>query len=291
MNLLKNKIFVAAVAVAIVLCVLPTVLYITGGRDLLREGLSLAAKPFNIAFEWVADGVSGFGKYFSSVDALIKENEELRAELEKYKSDAAAGEIAQNENEWLRDQMGFVDSYENCTLQDAQVIGYSASSYSSIYTLSRGSESGIEKNMAVIAEGGVVGYVKEVGFGSCKVAGLTDISSAVGVYCARSGLYGAAEGSEKYISEGKLVIAGLPDMADVVIGDLFCTGGYGEIFPKDIAVGRVVALEKDEYLRSLTVVLEPCVNTNDVDRVYVVKNIETVTVEPTPKPEDTEVNG
>ena len=280
MKIFKSKIFVALIAVAIVLCLLPTMLYVLGGRDLLREGLSLAAKPFRIAINWVADGIEGFGRYFTSVDELIKENEQLREELEKYKNDAHAGEVAEGENAWLRDQMGFVNTHTELKLQDAVIIGYSANSYSVIYSINRGSECGIEKNMAVIAEGGVVGYVKEVGYGSAKVAAMADSSGAVGVYCPRSGLYGVARGSEKHISDGKFIIDGLSDTADVKVGDLFCTTGYGGIFPKDIAVGRVVAIEKDEYMRTMVVVLEPTARVNESGRVYVVKDIEISVTEP-----------
>jgi rod shape-determining protein MreC len=254
--------------------VVPTALYIMGGRDLLREGVSLAAKPFMEFFDWAADGISGFGKYFSSVDALIKENEELRAELEKYKSDAISGEIAEGENAWLRDQLGFVSSENELSLFDANIIGYSSSRYTSTFIINRGSESGIEKNMAVVAEGGVVGYVKEVSHGTAKVAGITDISSAVGVYCTRTGVYGVASGSETHILDGNLVIMGLSNKSDVKIGDVFCTSGYGGIYPKNIAVGRVVAIEKDEFMRNMSVVLEPCADKETVTRVFIVKEIK-----------------
>lgn len=273
MNLLKNKIFVALIAVAIVLCVLPTTLYLTGQRDLLYEGISLAAKPFRAAFGFVADGISGFFKYFSSVDALIKENEELREELDRYREDAVLGEIAQEENDWLREQLGFAADNQHCTFADASVIGYSASGYSSVFTIDRGGEAGIKKNMAVVSRGGVVGYVSEVGYGYSKVCGVTDISSAVGVYCPRSGVYGTAHGAEAFISDGLFCITGLSVDSDVELGDLFCSGGYGEIFPKDFAVGRVVDIKKDEFLRNLTVVLEPCAGADSVARVFVVTSV------------------
>ncbi len=274
MKLLKNKAFIALVSIAIALSVIPSVLYITGGRDLLREGLSLAAVPFRAAVNWCADGIAGFSRYFTSVDELLKENEELRAELDRLQSAAAAGEIKEYENEWLREQLGFVSDNETCTFEDASVIGFSASGYSMIYTVDRGSEAGLEKNMAVISRGGVVGYISEVGLGTSKVCALTDISSAVGVYCPRSGVYGTARGGEAYISDGRFMIAGLPVESDVEVGDLFCTSGYGGIFPKDIAVGRVIAVERDEFLRNLTVVLEPAAKTETVGRVFIVTSIE-----------------
>ena len=124
--------------------------------------------------------------------------------------------------------------------------------------------------MAVITNGGVLGYVKEVSYGSCKVAGLTDVSSAIGVYCSRSGVYGTAEGSESYISDGLLVVSGLSKDSNVRIGDLFCTSGYGGIFPADFPVGRVKSVKEDEFLRNLTVVLEPCADILNATRVFVV---------------------
>ncbi len=273
-RLLKNKIFITLIAVAIVLCVLPTTLYIVGGRDLLREGLSLAATPFRTAFSWCADGVTGFFDYFRSVDELLDENEKLRAELEELRGEIAAGNIAKDENAWLREQLGFVSADEVCKFTDASVVGYSSSSYSATFTIDRGSESGIERNMAVISRGGVVGHVSEVGYGYSKVTSVTDISGAVGVYCARTGIYGTAHGSEAYINDGKFCITGLPVEADVAIGDLFCSSGYGEIFPRDVAVGKVVSVERDEFLRTLTVILEPSADVASVSRVFVVTDIQ-----------------
>ncbi len=275
MKLLKNKFFVTVVAIAIALCMIPTVLYATGQRDLLREGLSIVATPFRIAFNWVADGFEGFGKYFSGMDRLIKENEQLRQELEDYKAGAAQSEILKGENEWLREQLGFVSENSSCALQDAAIIGRSATSHSVILTLNRGSECGIEKNMPIITNDGVIGYVKEVGFGSCKVAALTDLSSAIGVYCPRTGVYGTAEGSERYILDGHFAVSGLAADCDVAVGDMFCTSGYGGVFPKNFPVGRVVSVTRDEFLRTLTVELEPIADIGGATRVFAVIEVKT----------------
>lgn len=277
MKLLKNKFFVTVIAIAIALCMIPTVLYATGQRDILREGISFVATPFRVAFNWIADGFAGFGKYFSGMDRLIKENEQLRKELEDYKAGAAEGEILKGENEWLREQLGFVAEYRECTLQDASVIGKSATSHSVILTLNRGSECGIEINMPIITADGVIGYVKEVGFGSCKVAALTDLSSAVGVYCPRTGIYGTAEGSEKYLLDGHFSVSGLAADCDVAIGDMFCTSGYGGIFPKNFPVGRVVSVTRDEFLRTVTVELEPIADIDNATRVFAVIKVKTET--------------
>ena len=271
MELFKNKFFIISVAVALILCIIPTTLTVMGQGNAVRDGLSLIATPFRTVFNWIGDGISGFGRYFSGMDQLVAENEALREELEKYKNDAASAEILRDENAWLREQLGFSDTMAEYELEDALIIGQSTSSYSNMYILNCGSESGVEKNMAVIVAGGVVGYVKEVSYGSCKVACITDISASLGVYNTRSGVMGRAGGNEAYMRDGLLTVEGLDADADVEPGDLFCATGYGGLFPKNYPVGRVVSVTEDEFMRTSTVVIRPCAELERLTRVFIVK--------------------
>lgn len=265
-KLLKNKFFIVVIAVAIMLCVIPTVLAAMGRVDLIRSGLNLCATPFRAVFNWVGDGVSGFFEYFSGVDSLIKENEQLRAELEEYRDALARAELAEGENEWLREQLGFVNTYADYTMTDARVIGRSSNSYSVTYTLNRGSESGIEVNMAVVTPSGVVGYISEVGLGWSRAVALTDPTSAVGVYTS-SGVYGTVEGSIKYRSDGYCVMSSTATLAK---GTLLLSSGYGDIFPEGMAVGKIISSEPDEYGHTVTYIVEPTVDFDGISHVLVV---------------------
>ena len=266
MKLLKNKFFIIVIAIAIVLCVIPTVLAAMGRTDLLRSGLNLCATPFRAVFNWVGDGVSGFFEYFSGVDRLIKEKEELRAELDEYRDALARAELAEGENEWLRDQLGFVNAHSEYIMTDARVTGRSSNSYSVTYTVNRGSESGIAVNMAVVTPSGVVGYVSEVGLGWSRVVALTDPTSAVGVYTS-SGVYGTVEGSLKYRSDGYCV---MNSTATLSKGTLLMSSGYGNIFPEGLAVGKIISSEQDEYSHTVTYIVEPTVDFNSISYVLVV---------------------
>ncbi len=267
MKLLKNKFFVITVSVAIVLCLVPTVLSLTGNTDLLRSGVSLVATPFRLFFNWAADGIAGFGEYFSGVDELIDENEKLRAELEKYRQDAAAAEIYRGENAWLREQLGFADTYSEYTFKDARVTGRSSNSYSVTYTLDRGTESGVEVNMAVVTAEGVAGYVKEVGLGWCRVVSVTDPTSAVGVYTVE-GIWGTVEGSVNYRADG-LCIMDSPTTS-LPVGTTLYSSGYGNIYPPGLPVGRVQSSVKDKYSHLTTYVIEPAVDFDSLDFVLIV---------------------
>ena len=268
------------VAFAIVLSVIPTVLSITGHTDVLRSGLSLTAKPFRAAFNWVADGIAGFGRYFSGVDDLIEENERLRAELEKYQDAAARAELSESEIAWLREQLEFADKYSEYTMVDAKITGRSANNYSETFTLNRGSESGIKVNMAVVTSAGVVGYIKEVGIGWSRAVTLTDPTSAVGVYTS-SGIYGTVEGSVEYRQDGFCVMSNASKLAD---GTALYSSGYGNIYPEGLPVGTVISSEKDKYGHIYNYKIEPSVELDSLTTVMVV-TARTVTSKP-PESED-----
>ena len=280
MKLLKNKFFVTVVAIAIALSAFSTVLSLTGHTDIVRSGLSLAATPFRAAFNWVSDGVLGFGRYFSGVDTLIEENERLRAELEKYKDAAARAELAEGENEWLRDQLGFANTYSEYTMIDAKITGRSSNNYSETFSLNRGSESGVKINMAVITPSGVVGYIKEVGLGWSRAVTVIDATSAVGVYTP-SGVYGTVEGSVEYRNEGFCAMSSSYVLEE---GTVLYSSGYGNIYPEGLPVGKIVSSEKDKYGHIYTYKIEPSVDFDSVTTVMIVTD-RTVSEAP-PESED-----
>lgn len=267
MKLLKNKFFIAAVVIALIICIIPMVFTLIGKQDVLRSAVNVAAKPFRAAANWVVDGISGIGQYFSRLDALIKENEQLRAELESYRQAAGRAELNESENDRLRLLLGFTEQYREYTLKDARVIGRSSNSYSVTFTLDRGSESGIEKNMAVITPSGIAGYVKESGLGYCRVAALTDPTAAVGVYTAE-GIYGTVEGSVRYRGDGLCIMDS--SVSGLQNGTMLYSSGYGNIFPPDMPVGKIISAERDEFGHLTTYIIEPTVDFDKLTTVMIV---------------------
>lgn len=269
MRFIKNKYFIVTVCIAILLCVVPTVIALIGGQDYLRTGVNLAAKPFRSVINFAVDGVNGFAEYFRGVDELLRENEALRAELEKYKQDGARADLLEKENDRLRNELGFADSLTEYTLQDASVTGRSSNSYSTTYTLNRGSECGIEVNMAVITPDGVAGYIKEVGIGWSRAVAITDPTSVVGAYSA-SGIYGSVEGSVRYRTDGYCVMN--TSAAGITVGTQIYSSGYGNIYPEGLPIGKVISSEKDKYSHVTTYVIDPAVDFDSLTSVLIVKS-------------------
>ena len=272
MKLLKNKFFVAVVAAALILSIVPTVLALTGHKDFLRSGLVAVSYPFRAAFGFAADGISGFARYFSGMNGLIKENEALKEELDSYRDAAARAESAEGELRRLREYYDFVASHTTYTMTDARVTGRQSNSYSVIYTLNRGSECGIKVNMGVVTTRGVVGYITEVGVGWSRAVALTDPTAAVGVYEPSTGLYGTLEGSVAHRQDGLCLLPRVPADVTMKEGDKLLTSG-GRVFPPDIEVGRIVSSEPDAYTHTSSYLVEPSVDFDGVTSVIIITGL------------------
>ena len=272
MKFFKNKFFIITLVVALLLSIVPTVLCAMGQGSYVRKALQTAAQPFSWAFTKIGEGLSGFSVYFQKLSDLQKENEELRAQLDDYRDRIYNAKMLEEENKWLSDYLGLKKEHSDFLFEEASVIGRESGNYSTVYTLSKGTMHDIKVNMPVITEGGVVGYVTEVGPTWCRAVSIIETASAVGAYIERSGELGLIEGSYELRFEGKCRMIRLPADADVHEGDRVLTSGLGSIYPRGLFVGEVVSVDADPYSRTLTAVVQPKVDYASLVKVMIIKD-------------------
>ena len=271
MRYFKNKFFIICLTVALCLTVFSVVLSATGNSWFLKDALNVIATPFRAVFNACADGITGFVDYFAEFDRLVAENEELRKENEELKGLKNDLEALKAENEWLRDFLDVKNHNASFEFEDAIVIGKASSSANRILTLNKGSMHGIEANMVVINESGLVGRVITVGLTSCEVVCIIDVSSAVGACVERSALIGIVEG---YYDDSCRFsyTTGINSFDEITVGDNIITSGKGSIYPYGIKIGTVASTIVDEASRSVIATIETAVDFDDVDRVMIIRS-------------------
>ena len=200
-ELFRSKFFIILISIAVFLTVVPSTLALMGRQDLLRAAANLIATPFKAAVKWCGDGISGFAEYFTEYDRLKAENEELRQLLEEERQKNDAADVAIEENQWMRDFLLYAGGEPQLSLIDAMAVGREAGDHITSFTLNKGSLSGVVVGMAVIDEGGLLGYISEVGLTYSKVTTIINDGVSVGVICPTSGIFGALEGSYSYVSD------------------------------------------------------------------------------------------
>lgn len=260
MRFYRSKFFIISLCAAILLVLVPSALSVFGYTDLVRSALKTVAHPF----EWVgtksAEAFSGFVSVFTDYNDLKAENEALRAELEAIKNSEHKNDVLEAENSWLKEYLDIKTKHPSMALTDAMIISRQSGNHATVLTLNRGSVHGIKRNMPIITEDGVFGYVKEVGLDWCKAVSIVESASSVSAYADRGGAVGVVEGDTLLRENGLCRMTYIDPASDIKPGDLVYTGGNGNIYPSGLLIGKVTKLEADEYTRTLIAYIEPAVN-------------------------------
>lgn len=208
---------------------------LAGGEGALRSVARAAFVPVEsagaAAFQPVAGVVTGVGHGGD----LARAEEGLARERERARSEAARADALGAENGRLAGLLGLEGAAGGDGVA-ARVVSIGAGRAGGTLLLDRGGGDGIRAGMPVVAAGGLVGRVVEVGPRQCTVLTLADAASAVGVRAGAAGATGVAQGG----GGPTLRLDLLDPTAPLESGDLAVTSGLRHSrFPAGLPVGRV----------------------------------------------------
>lgn len=270
LKLLKSRFFIMSLAVALLLSIVPGVLCAMGQGSYIRSALVTVSTPFRWAFTKVGEGLSGFSMYFRTLEELRDENEALRAELDEYKNLVYDAELIGEENEFLSSFLGIKEEHVDFLFEDATVVGRESTNYRTVYTLSKGTLHGIEVNMPIITDDGLVGHITEVGSTWSKAVIITETASAVGAFVERSGVLGVVEGTYELRADGICRMVYIEPDADIRVGDKVVTSGIGEVYPRGMLIGKVTKISMDDNTRTLTAIVEPSADLDSISKLMII---------------------
>lgn len=266
MKIFKNKFFIVCLCVAVVVAGLSSTFALMGYRALARDIVGTVAMPVRLVFAAFSNAVDGFSKYFQSVSTLEEQKEALEQENAALREQLERAALLEQENERLREYLSMKAENPDFTFELARVIGREAGNYVTVFTLNRGSVHGIEQDMPVITEDGIVGCVTEVGLTWCKVSTILESARSVGVYLPRIGATGILSGDYSMRNDGlcrlTFVDANITN-SDVQAGDVVLSSGMGSVYPAELRVGTVVSVEVDPANRALVATVQPSIDFSD----------------------------
>ncbi|MEK6791095.1 MAG: rod shape-determining protein MreC [Deltaproteobacteria bacterium] len=148
----------------------------------------------------------------------------------------------------------------------ARLTGVTSTPWTRTVTINKGASSGLGKDMAVISASGAVGRIIETASNASTVLLLTDARSDIDVYVERTRIKAVIEGS----GEDSLILKYIRIDDDVALGDVVITSGLTGIFPRGVAIGEVVRIEKsrDNFFKYIEV--KPKVQIKTLEEVIVV---------------------
>ncbi|MDT8396380.1 MAG: rod shape-determining protein MreC [bacterium] len=212
------------------------------GLSYFRRSVITVISPFQAALGAVVGGVNGFwNDYLFLVDTRT-ENELLREEINRLRS-----EIQEVREELYRagrlEEFAIYRSEAGLTGMAARVIGESPDPWTRTIVVNRGSEEGVERGMPVVVPDGLVGRVMAVAPHSSIVRLIIDRSSRVPVLASRSRARAVLEGE----NSGTCQLKYLDRTEDVREEDTVITSGLAGVYPRGIEIGKITQVLKKNY--------------------------------------------
>ncbi len=251
------------------------------------QTVSLVLSPFQKAVSWFGNQVNYVTSNIWEIATEHQQNKMLRNEVEQLRAQNLQASEYAAENERLRALLGYKQAAMQFDLVAARVIGRESATWSSMIVIDRGTSDGVQENMAVVTEKGLVGHVTEAGWNSSKVQLIMDPRSSVGTLVQRpeSRVNGIVEGDMSNPTMPRMV--NIPKDADVLVGDVIVTSGFGGVYPKGIVVGIVSSVENDPGGLLKYGMIETSVNFQKLEDVAVIVKSREAPPEPLKPPVQT----
>jgi rod shape-determining protein MreC len=258
----RTVVFVTLVATCLALLVVSD----TGPIRELRRGVNYAVAPVQGTLADSTRSLTQLIGAFSEIEALRRENVELRDSVQQLQDQVATFESTAEENKRLTRLLEVRDRIDHATVA-AAVIGRQATQFERVLTIDRGSASGIRVGDPVLSDGGALaGRISDVGENWASVMLITDTRSLVIGLDSRTRATGDVVGR----LSAPLAMTKIERTERIEVNDRVVTAGlslgrrFQSIFPKGIPIGRVVDVQAEPGAIEQTALVQP---TSDLDRL------------------------
>ncbi len=264
----ENRSAYSFFALFIVLSIVTSLLYQQGRLLLLEDLLHYVLRPAQEASSRAAAAVGQAIATGRKTAQLAEENRQLRQQVDELLAEVVRLRAAELENRTLREQLRYAEEHRALTFVPARVIGTDPGNLVQSLVIDRGSSSGIQEGMTVVAPAGLVGRIIHVTPSTSKVLLIINPSSSVNavIQSPESRATGLVNGTVS----GRLVMKYILQGERLKVGDLVVTSGLGGQFPPNQLIGRVVGFTQRDVDMFLEAEVQPLVDFRRLEQVMVI---------------------
>ena len=273
-QLFSTKLRIILVLVVLITAALSVVAGLTNQSvpDLVIQGL---LTPFRSAATALTNTVERYYSYMFKYEALEAENQVLKAQIAQMEDVARQADATARENERLRKTIKLQNAHESYVLQDAYIIGWSSTDFTSVLTINRGSDAGIATNMCAVTETGeVVGLVTQVGKNYAEIKTVLDSTLEISSTISSSGYNGMVKGGYMNGTEKLLKMDYLPSAAIIRNNQQVVTSG-STVYPRGLIVGSVVDAGFEQTGVAKYALLKSAADIDSLEQVFIITQYTT----------------
>jgi len=228
--------------------------------------------PAQKTFFTAGESVSGILSPFLNIFNLANENENLKKENQNLLSQISLLASDKKENRAFFDFSATCED-KNFTAVMVSIIGLDGQD---VISIDKGSSDGILENMPVVNQQGIVfGKIFEVYKNFSKVMLISNKNSVIDVKTQKNGedllpveINGAVKGNGGF----SIFLDLVPVDQELKEGDILVTSSLEKIFPKDLLVGKITRIEKNDQKPFQQAQVEPFFEVKNADNLFVITN-------------------
>jgi rod shape-determining protein MreC len=219
-----------------------------------------SANAFTGRVNQVSSDINGYFSLTGVNINLAEENAFLRRELARLTLQSKRNLVADS---------AVLDSNQYVFIP-AEIVNKSTNRLLNFVTINKGLEDGMSPDMGIMGQKGIVGKVKNVSKHYATVYTLIHTNLLTSVYHGPSGTFASVQWDGLDPLKTKLLF--LPRHVEINVGDSIVTSGFNAVFPPDLLVGTVSAIDLADNAAFYNVGVDLATDFGSLKHVYYIKN-------------------
>lgn len=231
-------------------------------------------QPMQSGINSVGTSIYEFFDLFKTKKSILAENKKLKETIDEIKSENVSLIEDRNELSSLRELYKLDQGYKQYPKVAARVVSHDDSNWYNEFTIDKGSDDGLSKNMNVIAGNGLVGIITEVGKSYSKVRSIIDDNSYVSGVFVRTSDMCDVKGNLSTVKDGYIDVERISIDSEIEEGYEIVTSYQSDRYLQGILIGYVSDIKPDANNMTMTAKVIPVVDFSRLETVLVITEVK-----------------
>ncbi len=232
--------------------------------------------PFQKGITYVGSFLSDKADNFRQMEELLEENSALKAEVDELTLEINRLQQDRYELVHLQELFSLDAQYESYQKVGARIVGSESVNWYHSFLIDKGSDDGLSEDMNVIADGGLVGIITEVGPNWSRVTSvISDEINLMGQVLSTEDNLIISGNLAAVKTKGTIEFSQLLDSDDQVhTGDKIVTSDISDKYLSGLVIGYIDEIRLDSNNMTKSGTLLPVVDFNHLDTVLVILDLK-----------------
>lgn len=222
--------------------------------------------------QWTSKKVNNF----KTLSEVLEENEELKKQIDDLTNELTVSRMESYEVDNYREILKLDELYPGYEKIAASVVASDNNNWFDVFTINRGSNSGIKVGMNVLAGSGLAGIVISVSPNFATVRSVIDDANNVSAMVTTTGDNFNVSGNLQLMKEDQVItFSELRDTkGKVSIGDPVVTSYVSDQYEQGILIGYINSIEENSNGLTKSGTITPVVDFEHIQTVLVILNVK-----------------